>query len=126
MTLNDLIWRAHSHATAKEQQYQKALAEKKERDAEAEKKEQQNQNREADAVPAAPAESVPDVSGATFAPRLVMRNGQIAVDEQSLTVQVIHLASTAILCEQYIIMSGFVTQSTLSTGSETNRTAKRG
>ena len=45
MTLNDLIWQAHSHATAKEQEYQKALAEKKEREAaDAEKKKQQAQN----------------------------------------------------------------------------------
>ena len=90
MTLNDLIWQAHTHATAKEQEYQKALAEKKEREAaDAEKKKQQAQNTEVENLPAAPIEPVPDAPSTSFAPRLVMRNGQIAVDEQSLTIQVL-------------------------------------
>lgn len=95
MTLNDLIWQAHKHASAKEEQYQKALAEKKEREAvEEEKKKHMSQNIAADNFPAAPAELAPDVAGPSFAPRLVMRNGQIAVDEQSLMIQVLHLATT--------------------------------
>lgn len=89
MTLNDLIWQAHTHATAKEQEYQKALAEKKAHEAEdAEKKKQQAQNTAVENLPAAPAEPAPAVASTSFAPRLVMRNGKIAVDEQSLTVQV--------------------------------------
>jgi hypothetical protein len=89
MTLSDLIWHAHAQASAKEEEYQKALAEKKKREAvEAQKKKQQAQNRAAENLPESPAKPSPEPDGASFAPRLVMRNGQIVVDEQSLTIQV--------------------------------------
>jgi hypothetical protein len=96
MTLSDLIWHAHTHATAKEEQYQKALTEKKQREAvEAEKKKQHAQNKPADKLPEPPAQPAPEPNGASFAPRLVMRNGQIVVDEQSLTIQVLNFSGTA-------------------------------
>lgn len=89
MTLNDLIWHAHSHATAKEQEYQKALAERKEREA-AEGKNQKAdaQNKAVDNFQAPAPKPPADNAGTSFGPRLVMRDGKIEVDEQSLTIQV--------------------------------------